>query len=337
MEGVDSARVTGLLGWLEEQHHQTKAQVARLQYQIEQLSNLTREQAGQIRTAQEELAAARNQLNRWSVIDETVRQLREVIARLQGTQAEHLQETDKDEKGRQQELERAKQAVNDMWLRIDNVYKEFEPLLGKVQAISDVTKRHQEAVGELFKSTDSLGKQTETLAARLQIANEQGRRNEGETDRINKLLEALQTQDGVATTRLQVLADKVKQVDEQMAAVLAEEQLKLDLNERIQVLRLEQQRLEKAVTNISPMIDIHSVRMDEQARELRQVEERRLITAEEVKELKQVLAEQTARFEGYLIGIEELEERHKRRQVTELELQANEIKGRIAKLKGQVQ
>ncbi|MBI2865112.1 MAG: hypothetical protein HYX94_11180 [Chloroflexi bacterium] len=337
MEGTETTRVSSLLGWLEEEHHQTKAALGRLQYQLEQLVNLAREQAGQIRTLQEEVAAARNQLGRVSAVEELARQLREAVARLQSSFSQHAQETDKDDKARQGDIERNKQAINEIWLRLDSTFKEFEPLLGKAQTTSDSIRRHDEALGGLAKTVDGLKQQTETLAARTQIAVDQSRRNEGEIESIYRQLDALRGQDDVVVARFQILADKVKQIDEQVVAVLAEEQMRVDLGERLQVVKLEHQRLEKQFVDIAPLVDVHSVRLDEQARETRQVEDRRQLLADDLREVKQLLLDHIARLDNSLIGIEELAERHKRRQVAELEIQASDLKERIARLRGQVQ
>ncbi|MDO8672202.1 MAG: hypothetical protein Q7O66_12355 [Dehalococcoidia bacterium] len=337
MESADTTRASGLLGWLEEEQHQTKAALGRAQYQLDQLVNLAKEQAGQIRAIHEDLAAARNQLSRVTALDEIARQLRENLARMQSSFTQSMQETEKDHRGQQVEIERNKQAINDIWLRLDGTYKEFEPLLGRAQALSDSVRRHDETLGLLAKNFDAFQQHSETLNARSQIAVDQGRRNESAIEGVNRQLDNLRGQDELLMSRLQIVTNNLRQIDEQTAAVLAEEQLRLDLAERLQVVRLEQQRLEKQIANTIPLVDMHTGRLDEQVRELRQVEDRRQVTAEDLRELRLLLLEHISRVDNNLIAVEELEERHTRRQISELEFQANDFKERIAKLKGQVQ
>jgi len=325
MEKVDQASLSGTIGWLENEYREQQVAISRLQQQLEQVNNAVHQQTLDIRLLEDSITSLRNQVLRLPKIDEALNQVSHLINQIQNALAEQSQRSEKFERQYQVDVERLRQGAAELWQRTELIEKETEPLGVRLLTLGDTQKRQQESLIGQQAAIEKLDRQLGAVSNRLELQGEQNRRTEQGIGRFDSEIEALRKQDELLAHRIQGVADLAKRIDEQMAAVLAEERLRRDLAERVEVQRVQHQRTQDALVEVQQSDQQQARQLEGLVKSLRELDERGKAVSDRVNALREQLIQVRSEFASHLAELQFLLDQQKRRQVAQVQQELKEL------------
>jgi len=326
VESNEGTPVTATLTWLEEEYRQSKAQINRLQQQMEQLLNLTRDTSDKLRAAEENVGVLTAKLNVLPKLEDEIRQLRDLVGKVHAAQGQDAARMEEIERARRGESDRDRQSRSEMWHRLDYIEGQKDALQAKVDVLDENQKKYQDNIAMLHQHLDKVGRQNEVLEGRIQRTLEQGRHEEQEFTRLSREIDALRHQDEVISSRVQIAADQVKRIDEQNQEIISQESLKLDLSEKIDSIRADQQRTEKLLVEVQQISLESRERLEGHARLLSRLETRLQTNADNLAEARQQALEIRQQLAEQIMELLQLQEQQRRRSMSALEQDLQEIR-----------
>lgn len=242
---MDVAQLAQMVNWLDEEHRRDRAEIARLQQQIESQSTEIIEQARRIQELEGRLATTNAQLGRFTQLEQQITNVKQEFSLL----------IDRGDEARSQavrETERARLADREALTReISEVRREL-PRIGRVEEAVELRKGEEERlvdmIMEVRNSVNLLSKDIEDRTRQIPFLAEQ---RTGDTKRIAQLQQEtveLFKRTEAFTGRLSVLEDADRRMNaeiERWRPVFGEvreeqqnfmEKLRVETVERLQVL-----------------------------------------------------------------------------------------------------
>lgn len=332
METSDQNPEANTLRWLEDEQRQNKAAYFKLQQQLEQVQSHLWAQGDQIHSVEEALSVAHAQLSRLPKMEEELRQANEMVERFRVAQGEEAQRQGEAERVRQGEMERERGAKAQMEQKLDLLEKEAQSFFGKHQLFEENLRRHQDTLFQAQQGLDNLAHEFETLRSGFLLAQEHTKRQAQDMTNLHEEHGNMRMQDEVILGRVQALAERVKYIEDQEALVSLEEKLNSDFSARLEMHRIERQRLERNLAELQESHEQHHANIEELIQQAARLDGRSQALSEQMTQLRDQAWGLHQGMAAELSQSAQREEEQKRRQIAELERQIGELKAWAARL-----
>lgn len=330
-EQSETRSLTGIVRWLEDEQRQAKGQYNKLQQLLDQLQAQVWDQGERLRSTEDLSSASNGHLSRITRLEDEARLLHDFATRLENMLTDVSEKNAEIQRLLQLELDRERQERGDIHKKMDCLADSLEKMNGRVQALDEALRRQQEPVIKLQQNVSDLMQQGESAEARIGQSGEQHKRWGNEISRISREIESVHEQNAVILERLRLLAEQPKRLEEQMAAVLAEEAARRSLEQGLDLEKAERDRLERNLGEMEQTVGQHGELLEQNARFMTHLETKGKGMDDRVSELREQFWILRQQVQERLSQLSELEEEQKRRQIADLEQQIREIKHWLAR------
>lgn len=324
MEATDN--LAGRVHWLEEEYQQVRGILTRLTQQVDQVNTVVAQLFERMQTAEKSAAGLGGLLMRLSRLEEDVRQAKDQMDRLHTLLDDQGQKLAQAERSQALDVERERRDLGEIARQLEAQAKDSEAIKAKMQAADEMLRRSLEATADGNRRIDELARQAEALEAKASLGGERHRQAEEEFSRLSQELDAMRKQDDVALSRLQILMEQVKKIGDQSAALQVQEKFTQELASRLEVQRLERQRIGQAVASLEGILDEQKRRLDEQAQFMAHMDGRTRNSEDRVAEMSRILTEHRQETAAQLTQFAQVQEEQKRREIAELAQQIRELR-----------
>jgi len=321
------------IAWMIDEINQLKAQVGRLHQQGDQtqaalvdLNESVRDVEGRIR----EILAKTMGL---PAFQEQMRQLASLLERIQD--AEVLIDTKFEmlERATGEERSRDQQEKNDLFRRVQDLERRTESLNERQSSVDDAHRRFQEEVSRAHLQYQGLNSRLEGVESKAARSLDAIARLEQEHGEIEGAIRALRREDDVLEERAR-LAHEVAQRLETALQEQAEEYRVLPmLQERVELLRAERQRLEDRTSRLEETVADEVTRLERQEEAAAHFDVRLKAQESRIDSVHNATLDFRRTLADQLLKLNQMIERMKRRAVDELERDIKELRGQANYLK----
>lgn len=333
MQPFDRTQVSSTLSWMEEELRHTKGVLARLQTQHEQLLEFVRDHLDQFRISQDALSAMKAQLAQILVIDDAVKSVQASNNQLREQHMEFHAEVDRRRRADLTEVERIRQVLSETWQRVDQLRSDLDPLTTRVENLAEAQPRMVESIQALQHVQDDLAQQITALGQRFQSGAEREKRVDDRFEDVQAQLNAVEKRDEQLADSQKIAADRVVNLEERMALVLAEEEERRSLDEQVHLVRVALTRGEKQIAELAAQAAEQRQQLENVEHYAKQVDTRRSLLGERLDETNASIEQLRTDFTDLLADFGQMEEQHRVRLMTELTQQVKDVRARIAKAK----
>lgn len=329
---IDPAQVASTVEWLEEEHRQLRARVGYLEQKAEQLETTSRDVSLRQRTEGADIEALRQHLGRVPGVEEGVRQTQEDIGDLRALITQQADVLDRAERTFTLELERMRLHLAENNQRLMALADELQPLPIRIQALGDHSKRLQDLLTTVHQATEELTNRQAILQTKVDLSIEQAHRLEQGLSALNNDFAPLRRADEVLGSRVQLAMDLARQIEQKMAEILAEEQARRELSERVEILRTERGRIQSQLTDLEHSAGYLLDRSEELARQLRLEGDRRQALTDRLGTIEGRLIDLRQWANEAVIQIWQTTEQHRRQDISGLQDQAKQLRDALQRL-----
>ncbi|MBI2908168.1 MAG: hypothetical protein HYX92_11020 [Chloroflexi bacterium] len=330
-EASETRTISGAVRWLEDEQRQVKAHAAKLQQLVDQLQAQNWDQAERLRLVEEALSGLQGQIARLSRLEDATRQVQETVGHIQTAWGETVEKFAENQRLWQAEIDRERVERGELQKHLDATMDTLDKAGARLQSLEEAIRKHQEPIRVLNQGLAAVVQRAESLEGRAAQSLEQHKRWQNDITRIDKELESFHEQAGIILERVRLLAEQPKRLEEQMAAVLAEEAARRSLEERVELGRSERERLERKEVELEQAVLHYREQLAEHSNLLLHLENRSQSTAGHLNELREQFWDVRQQLSERLSLLCQLEEGQKKRQVAEIEQQIRELKQWLSK------
>ncbi|HXG36898.1 MAG TPA: hypothetical protein VNL15_08015 [Dehalococcoidia bacterium] len=312
--------------WLEQELEQVKAQLRKMESQLEQ-------SGGQILDMSRALRRAEDTVNNFAVaasnvhsLQEEMRQLKELLSRLQDRQAELITRTEEGVRQRHTDQEREQHTLSGMSKQLEMIERLTAGYDSRLQALNETLRHVEEEAASLRQSQLNLSRQLEETILKLVKGQETINRLSNSLERADTNIDNLQKQDEALLERLRLQQETVRRTEERVNQVERYLELPQALAEQQERLRFDQERLLERLNALEHLMEEHTQRTTDFIQGMSLLEQRlqtqtgRLLTlTREMETHRDQTQEQFSKMVKTL-------ERQRRRQVEALTQEIKEIR-----------
>jgi len=318
--------LVGRVAWLEDVLRETRVAVNRVHQLVEQSQAQLWELTQRVQDAEDRLAVIEPQLAAITRTDAQVLQLKDAVAGVHehslGT-ASRLAEL-----ARRVEVaeDRERQALNDYARRIDAVERLTSGGIAHLDNLDESMRRLMEAITVLRQRADETVRAIEVLEARQLRMADADARAEHEAVRIAAELDSLRKQDELIAERVQVYTEMIKRLETQITEVAAEAAVKHEVVEKLEVGRVERQRMEERIARVEAAAENLRDQDQETLRQQTLLDGRQRGFQERLNSLLAEMAAHRAQTNDAFQRLYALQERLKRKQIEDLDRELRELR-----------
>lgn len=331
MESINLARLTSTIDWLEDEARQNRASVTRIQAQQDELKSYVKDFVDQLRHAEDAITGLRARSLELGTIDEVVTQLRSSVSKLIDQVADVTETTTRHYRGADTEIEKLRIATSEAWSRTDALRLDLDPLPSRTESLAHNQQRLNESIQVAQTGVDQLNVDLTGLGQQIQIMFANQKRLEDRFAELRSELDELHNKDDELNSNRLILAERVNKLEETTVALLAEEDARHKLEDNVNLIRVTLTRVEKDLSATSAKLAESVQQIDSVSIFTRQVDSRREILAERMKEEGDLLKEVRNELAGLLADYARMEEQHRVRQIAELQQQLKDVRTRISR------
>ena len=314
------------LTWLEESLREQRAINARLQQQLEQTQAQVWELAHRLHRVEEAAAGLGAELDAATGLQTQVASFGDRIIELEG----HRTSVDARlaEVARQQhvEIEYLRGVVNEVVKRLESWERASQTWAPRLELYEEALRRNQEAssvVRQRVEDFERLVDQVDQRAARTADAL---KRWEQELMRLSLDLDVLHKQDAAVAERLQVYGEIFRRLEEEIALVGQQTDVRREFNEKLDLYRSAVRRTEERLNAVEAVEQQRDDRFEEHERALASIESRERVDRERLAELHEALAAFRTHVAEQFQKAQAVVERQRRRRIEEIEREIRELK-----------
>ncbi len=324
-DNSSAAAPENLVQWLEEEQHQQKVTLFKIQQQLEQQQNTIWTFGNRVSSLETALNTMMAHSTRVASLEEGLRRTQELLERSQVNDEDIQQQEAAAERAHQAERERDRQDRIDMLQKLETWEREKIALQERLQAIDEGGRRRQEELFQVTQAMNTLEQKDEELNALISGQQSQTRHLTELLGEVQQNERNIESQQEVIQGRMQHLADLLHRLESGAAMQEVEERLTQALNEQGELHRTERQRLDRMVGETqlsyeqyrSSVEDVRQLTLQVQGKATALNDHMDLIR-DQFWQLRTDLAEQ---FTAIKTG----EEQQRRRSISELEQQVKEL------------
>jgi chromosome segregation protein len=260
------------------------------------------------------------------IMQEQVRQLAGLLDRIQDAEVLIDSKFEQMERQTGDERQRDQTEKNDLYRRVQDLERKAESL-GERQASNDeAARRYQEEVSRSHLNAQSMSQRMEAVESKSGRMLDALTRLEQTHSEVEGAIRALRREDDVIAERARVAHDVAARLEQDMH-VQAEEGRALPLlQERVELLRAERQRVEDRVSRLEEVLNEATVRLERQE-DVTSGLDRRVNAHDQRIELVHTSSLDHRRWlSDHMLKLDAMLERMRRRQIEELERDVKDLR-----------
>ncbi len=322
----DPSQSVDTVAWLQDQLHLLKAQLGKVQHQMDQTQALAMDVSEKLRQQEGAVAGLANQGGMIAPLQEEVRQVKDLLARLQEQQAHVRTQLEDMTRQRTTEAERDRVEGADERRRLQDLERQVEEWLNRQSGVEDAARHYREGISQVNLRAENIDQRLEALEGRASRNLEATNRIDQEISRIDAAIQGLESEDVLQAERARVALEASRRVEAVLEAERRDLQLLAHLAERVELLRVERQRLDDRLAQAEE--DINDLRgaLARQEQVAGLLDGRTQGYLARLEALREEILRHRQEFVEHLLKLSSGQERLKRRQIEDLEREIKELK-----------
>ncbi|HLZ70610.1 MAG TPA: hypothetical protein VKV26_11985 [Dehalococcoidia bacterium] len=321
-----SAQIASTLAWLEDTARESKSQIGRCLQQIEQATTQIWELTHRLQRSEEVAQALAAELGIIPRLDENLTTLADKIVRAEDRQT--ALETRLVEVTRQEQVDadRARGELNEQFKRIEAWERLTQGWSGRLDVLEEASRRAKESASIVQQRVDDFERYVEAVDQRAARTADTLKHVSGEFTMLHTEIEALQKIDTAQGERLQVYAEMIKRVEEEIAAVAQQQDVRREFAEKFELHRTNLRRIEERINAVEAADDSMRGQIDEHTRAVALIDARDRAFRDRVGELNEELAAYRLHLAQYFAQVQALAEKQRKQRIEALEREIRELK-----------
>lgn len=322
----DPSQSINTMAWLQDQFHLLKAQLGKVQHQMDQTQAMALDVSEKLRQQEAAVAGLASLGSTMLPLQEEVRQFKDVLARLQEQQAQVRTQLEDIVRQRMSKAEHERVEGADQHRRLQDLERQVEGWLDRQGGIEDVTRRHRESITLVNLRAEGMDQRLEAIEGRGSRNLEATKRIDQEVSRIDAAIEGLEREDDLQAERARVALEAARRVEAVVEAERRDLQALAQLSERMELLKVERQRLEDRLGQAEEEINELRSLLGRQEQLTGILDGRTKGYLGRLDALREEILRHRQQFVEHLLKLGTGQERLKRRQIEELEREIKELK-----------
>jgi chromosome segregation ATPase len=323
------------INWMQDQLVQLKALIARLQQQGEQTQAGMLDLNEKLRDAEGRLRELGGKTIGLPHIAEQVRQLSGLLERIQDaevmidTKFELLERTSHEERTRDQAEK------NDMFRRLQDLERRSEALAERQGSVDDNSRRIHEEISRSHLQYQGHNQRLEAVESRASRTLDALTRLEQTHGDLEQAVRGLRREDDVLAERARLAHEVASRLETEVHGYQEELRVLPLLQERVELLRAERQRLEDRTSHIEESLEDARTRLGREEDFSTHVDTRLKAHEARLDHVHTSMLDHRRSMSENLLKLNQMLERMKRREVEEIERQAKELRAQQNALKNE--
>jgi hypothetical protein len=267
------------------------------------------------------------------VMQDQVRQLAGLLDRIQDAEVLIDSKFEQMERVSGDERQRDQAEKNDLYRRVQDLERKAESLTERQASADEAARRYQDEVARSHLNGQSVGQRLEAVEGKAGRMLDQLTRLEQTHSETEAAIRGLRREDDAIAERARVAHDVAARLEQAMHVQVEEARALPLLQERVELLRAERQRVEDRVSRLEEMLNEATVRLERQE-ETTGALDRRVNAHDQRIELVHTSALDHRRWlSDHMLKLDQMLERMRRRQVEELERDVKDLRVHANQLK----
>ena len=322
----DPSQSVSTLAWLQDQFHLLKAQIGKVQHQIDQTQAMALDVVEKLRQQETAVAEVSSQASAIAPLQEDLRQIKDVLARLQEQQVQLRGQLEETIRQRMTEAERDRVELSDQRRRLENLERNVEGWLDRQSGVEDTARRYQEGIALANLRSENIDQRLEVLEGRASRNLEATNRIDQEISRIDAAIQGLEREDELQSERARVALEAARRVEALVESEKRDLLALAQLSEKIELLKVERQRLEERLAQAEEEMNEFRGALARQEQLTGVLDGRTQGYLGRLEALREEIMRHREQFIEHLLKLSSGQERLKRRQIEELEREIRELK-----------
>ena len=315
----------GNLQWLQDELHNAKVQAGKLEQQVEQVQALLSDLVDRARHQDEAMAVINVQLATLAQIQEEVRQLQTLTGRLRDEQERGRGHVEEATRQQQADNERVRSERAELVKQMEDMERRVGSWQERQGSMEETGRRYQDAAATTAQQVSDLQQRLDDLESRTGRNTEAVNRLDQRLPEIDSTIENAVRGSDTATERTRLLTDVVRRIETESADMTRQLQELSELPERLELGRVERQRLEARFAQLEETVSGLSSSRDEHQRLLAALEGKHHGYEGRLDALNERLDEYRQQLGEHLLKLAQAQEQLKRRQISDLEREIKEL------------
>jgi hypothetical protein len=279
-----------------------------------------------LREQETAVAEVSSQASAVAPFQEDLRQLKDVVARLQEQQVQLRGQLEETIRQRMTEAERDRVGLSDLRRRVEDLERNVEGWLDRQSGIEDSARRYQEGITLANLRTENIEQTLELLEGRASRNLEATNRIDQEISRIDAAIQGLEREDDLQSERARVALEAARRVEALVESEKRDLLALTQLSERMELLKVERQRLEDRLAQAEEEMNDFRNLLGRQEQLVGVLDGRTQGYLGRLEALREEILRHREQFIEHLLKLSSGQERLKRRQIEELEREIRELK-----------
>lgn len=314
------------LGWVQDQLHLVKAQLGKVQHQMDQTQAMALDAVEKLRAQEAALNGVLAQSNALAPLQDELRQVKDLLARLQEQQVQTRNQSDELARQRAAEVERERVERSDLLRRLGDLEHEVESWLERQSGVEEAARHYQEGVALSNLRLEALDRRLEQVESKASRSLEAANRVDQEMSRVDATLMELAREDEVQAERARVALEAARRLEGDVSADRRDLAGLNQLSERVELLRVERQRLEDRLAAAEESMEELRSLLAKQEQLIGVLEGRTQGYHGRLESLRDELLRNRQQLVEHLRKLSTGQERVKKRQIGDLEREIQELK-----------
>lgn len=323
------------LGWMQDQLMAIKTQIGRLQQQGDQLQATVLDVNEKMREAESHVREISAKAIGLPGMQEQLRQLSGLLERIQDaevlidTKFELLERTGGEERTRDQAEK------NDLYRRVQDLERKSEGLNERQSTVDESNRRFSDEVARAHLQYQSLNQRLESAESKTGRNLDSIVRLEQHSGELEQAIRALRREDDVLAERARLAHEVAARIETDLHSHQEELRALPLLSERVELLRVERQRLEDRTSRNEESLEDARSRLEREEDFTTHVDVRIKAIEGRLDAVHGSTLDHRRTLNDHLLKLNQMIERMKRRQVEELERQVKELRLQANQMKNE--
>jgi chromosome segregation ATPase len=313
------------LRWLQDEVQNARAQAGKLEQQTDQLQALFSDLAERSRHHDALLAALAAQLATLASVQEGFHKLQTQAVRLREEQERTRAQAEEVARQHEAEGERARAERAEVIRQLQEIERQVASSAERQSSVEEVGKRYQEAAALAAQHAGQLEQRLEETESRTARSLEAINRFEQKLPEVEVALENAVRATETSNERTRLVTDVIRRVESEVADLIKQIRELSDLPERLDLQRVERQRLEARFSQLEETVNALTAGKEEHQYLLSALDGKHHGYEGRLDALSERLEEYRQQLGDYLLKLTQSQEQLKRRQIGDLEREIKEL------------
>jgi chromosome segregation ATPase len=261
-------------------------------------------------------------------LQDDLRSLRELLARSQDDINGLRQSRDEAERRLLAESEVARQDKNDYGRRFSDIERHVETWMERQAGAEEHYRRNVEAASQLAMRIEAIENQiSETDNSQSRTISTLSR-IDAELQRISSAVLALQSEDNTQRERHNTTGEQIRRMETELELMRTETNKIVRIDDRLELVQAERTRHNDRLNEVTAELSKIDTRLNDNDERVALIEARIMSYQDELRKLREKLQMEREQLASYLHGLRELQADFRKRDITALEKEIREIRGR---------